>query len=103
MSTASQRRSWEAKMRVLIYYKGERRFKALEVQGLECTPYSEEGRVVVRLYTPTGDVVLEAEGDEWIVEGIREDLLSEDKYVVQAVIRDVVRERYEENEEILEC
>ncbi len=82
-------------MRVLIYYKGERRFKVLEAHGLECAPYPEEGRVVVELHTPIGSAVLEAEGDaERISEKILDDLLSEDRYVVQVVVRDVVRERW---------
>ncbi len=82
-------------MRVLIYYKGERRFKVLEVYGLECVPYPEEGRVEVKLYTPIGNTVLEAEGDvEWIVDEIRKDLLSEDRYVTQVVVRDVVRKQW---------
>ncbi len=82
-------------MRVLIYYKGERRFKVLDAHGLECVPHPEEGRVVVELHTPIGSAVLEAEGDvEWIVDKILEDLLSEDRYVTQVVVRDVVRERW---------
>ena len=40
-------------MRVLIRYKGEKRFKVLEAHGLECTPYPEAGRVVVELHTPS--------------------------------------------------
>ncbi|WP_081995788.1 hypothetical protein [Thermus sp. 2.9] len=82
-------------MRVLIRYKGEKRFKVLEAHGLECTPYPEAGRVVVELHTPIGSVVLEAEGDvEELVRSILNDLLSEDDYVTQVVVRDVVRERW---------
>ena len=82
-------------MRVLIYYKGERRFKVLEAHGLECTPYPEAGRVAVELHTPIGGAVLEAEGDvEEIVGKILSDLLSEGEDVVQVVVRDVVRERW---------
>ncbi len=82
-------------MRVLIYYKGERRFKVLEAHGLECTPYPERGRVAVELHTPIGGVVLEAEGDvEEIVDRILNDLLSEGGPAAQVVLRNVVRERW---------
>lgn len=82
-------------MRVLIRYKGEKRFKVLEAHGLECTPYPEAGRVVVELDTPIGGAVLEAEGDvEELVRSILSDLVSEDDYVTQVVVRDVVRERW---------
>ncbi|GAA5336147.1 MAG: hypothetical protein ACK4G4_11950 [Thermus sp.] len=86
-------------MRVLIYYKGEKRFKVLEAHGLECTPYPERGRVAVELHTPIGGVVLEAEGDveeivEEIVDRILNDLLSEGGPAAQVVLRNVVRERW---------
>lgn len=84
-------------MRVLVYYKGEKRFKVLEAHGLECTPYPEAGRVVVELHTPIGGAVLEAEAEgdvEELVRSILSDLVSEDDYVTQVVVRDVVRERW---------
>ncbi len=91
------RKEAEAKMLVLIRYKDEERFKVLEAHSLECTPYPEAGRVVVELNTPTGSVFLEAEGNaEKLVEDILEDLLSEDKYVVQVAVKSVVRERWGE-------
>lgn len=91
------RKEAEAKMLVLIRYKGEKRFKVLEAHGLECTPYPEAGRVVVELHTPIGSVVLEAEGDvEELAKSILDDLLSEDQFVTQVVVNDVVRERWRE-------
>lgn len=80
-------------MRVLVRYKDEKRFRALEVYELECTPYPEAGRVEVKLHTPVGSAVLVAEGDvERIVDEILNGLLSGDDYMTHVVVRDVVRE-----------
>lgn len=87
-------------MLVLIRYKGEERFKVLEAHSLECIPYPDVDRVVVELQTPIGGVVLEVdaeeEGAERLAKRILNDLLSENRYVVQVTITNVFRERWRE-------